>query len=75
VWSWALTDANVSDFTVTAAHPDSPPHVAEIVTSPTAMPVSRPVLLTVATEASPDDQVMVRPLSTFPRTSFGMAVN
>ncbi|PYO63171.1 MAG: hypothetical protein DMD28_02980 [Gemmatimonadetes bacterium] len=49
--------------------------MAVIVAAPAAIPVTRPVLLTVATAGALLAHVTVRPVSGLPLASFGVAVN
>src|SRR5207249_11643499 len=53
----------------------SPPLVAVIVAEPAAPPVTRPLLVTDATEPLLLDHMTVRPVSGFPFASFGVAVS
>src|SRR5437764_14728236 len=69
-----LTDATGTGVTVTVAVPFCPSLVAVIVALPTATPVTRPVVETLATPAL-DAHVTVRPGSEFPAESCGVAVN
>jgi hypothetical protein len=69
------TLATGTGVTVTDALPDVPSQVARMVAPPTPTPVTRPDPLTVATEGAPDDQVTVRPLSTFPLASITVTVS
>lgn len=55
--------------TVTVAVPDFPSLVAVMVAVPAATPVTTPAVVTVATAASLDDHVMLRPVSVLPAPS------
>src|SRR5712691_2766440 len=70
-----LTDATGTRFTVTAALPALPSLVAIIVTAPAATPVTRPVEDTVAVAGALDAHVVVRPESTLPAASIGLAAS
>src|SRR5207247_8474348 len=61
--------------TVASTLPLLPSQVAVIVAAPAAIPVTRPVLLTVATAGTLLVHVRVRPVMALPLTSFGVAVN
>src|SRR5438552_18671955 len=61
--------------TVIAAPALLPSLVAVIVAPPTATAVTRPLPLTVATEASLVDQATTRPANPFPCESLGVAVS
>ena len=58
-----------------AAVPLWPSLVAVIVAEPATTPLTSPLELTVATDVLLLDQVIVRPVSGLPLTSFGVAVN
>ena len=68
-------DATATGMTVMAADPAIPSLVAVIVAGPGAMAVTRPVPLTVATEAAFVLQVTVRPVSAVPDASRGVAAS
>lgn len=70
-----VTLAAVGAVTVTAALPDLPSLTAVIVAVPAATPVTTPVDDTVATDDAPLDQVMARPVRTFPFASLSVAVS
>ena len=61
--------------TVIVAAPLCPSLVPVIVAVPILTPVTRPLSLTVATDASLDDQVTVRPLNGLPAASRGVAAS
>src|SRR6266566_701156 len=61
--------------TVTAEVPLCPSLVAVIVAEPATTPLTSPLELTVATEVLLLDQLIVRPVSGLPLTSFGVAVS
>ena len=61
--------------TVTEAVPDLPSLVAVIVAVPSATPVTRPLLLTAATEAADVLHVTVRSVRTLPEASRVVAVS
>src|SRR2546429_3732975 len=61
--------------TVMADGPLCPSLVAVIVAEPATTPLTSPLELTVATDVLLLDQVIVRPVSGLPLTSFGVAVN
>jgi hypothetical protein len=61
--------------TVTVALPLCPSLVAVIVAEPTAMPVTRPLGYTTATDGVLLNQVTVRPVSTLPLASLIVAVS
>src|SRR5204862_29688 len=61
--------------TVMADGPLCPSLVAVIVAEPATTPLTSPLELTVATELSLLDHVIVRPVSGFPLASFGVAVS
>src|SRR6266567_1516295 len=61
--------------TVTAEVPLCPSLVAVIVAEPATTQLTRPLEFTVATDVLPLDQVIVRPVSGLPLTSFGVAVS
>src|SRR2546427_678738 len=60
---------------VSAAVPLSPSLVAVMVAAPSATPCPRPVVETVTTAVLLLDHVTVRPVSTLPLASFGVAVS
>jgi len=70
-----LTDATGTGFAVTAALPVEPSLVAVIVTAPAAIVVTSPVEETVAVAGALDAHVIVRPDSTAPAASFGLAMS
>jgi hypothetical protein len=70
-----VTDATGTGVTVTVAVPLLPSLVAVIVAVPAPAPLTRPLPLTVATARLLLDQVTVRPVSTLPAESFGVAVS
>jgi len=70
-----VTEATGTFETVTLAVPLCPSLVAVIVAEPAATPVTRPLLVTLATLVLPLAQLTVRPESGFPFTSFGVAVS
>src|SRR5438094_5503309 len=61
--------------TVMAAVPLCPSLVAVMVAEPGTTPLTRPLEFTVATDVLLLDQVIVRPVSGLPVTSFGVAVS
>src|SRR5437764_10795396 len=61
--------------TVMADGPLCPSLVAVIVAEPATTPLTSPLELTVATELSLLDHVIVRPVSALPLASFGVAVS
>ena len=61
--------------TVTSAVPRCPSLVDVIVAAPEALPVTRPLPLTIATAVALLDQVTVRPVSGLPFASLGVAVS
>jgi hypothetical protein len=69
-----VTLAAAGAVTVTTADADCPSLVAVIVADPGETPVTTPEADTVATDDAPVDHVMVRPVRTFPFTSFKVAV-
>src|SRR6266480_1998617 len=69
------TDATGTSVTVAAALPAFPSLVAVIVAVPAAMPLTSPLLLTVATAALLLAHVTGRPVSAAPAESFGVAVS
>src|ERR687888_1744553 len=70
-----VTDATGTGVTVTVAVPLLPSLVAVIVAVPAPAPLTRPLPLTVATARLLLDQETVRPVSTLPAESFGVAMN
>src|SRR3989442_199936 len=70
-----LTEATGTLVTVMLEVPLCPSLVAVIVADPAAAPVTRPLLVTGATEPLLLDHVTVRPVSGFPFASFGVAVS
>src|SRR5205807_1063801 len=70
-----VTNATGTGFTVTAALPVLPSLVAVIVTAPAAVPVTSPVEEMVAVAGALDAHVIVRPESTVPAASFGVAAS
>src|SRR2546422_5332838 len=70
-----LTDATGTGFTVIAALPVLPSLVAVIVTAPAAAPVTSPLEETVAVAGALDAHVIVRPDSTVPAASCGVATS
>src|SRR5437879_13522746 len=58
-----------------AAVPLCPSLMAVIIAEPATTPLTSPLELTVATDVLLLDQVIVRPVSGLPLTSFGVAVN
>jgi hypothetical protein len=70
--STLATGTGVTD---TDALPVVPSQLAVIATLPTLAPVTRPDPLTVATDGLLENQVIVRPLSTFPLVSFAVAAS
>jgi hypothetical protein len=69
------TLATGTGVTVTVAVPDTPSLVAVMVALPAPNPVTRPSPLTIATDTSPDVQLIALPANTFPAASFGVAVS
>src|SRR6266511_3284167 len=61
--------------TVIAEVPLLPPVAAVMVAEPTVTPVTKPLLLTLATGVALLDHVMVRPDNVLPAESFGVAVS
>jgi len=61
--------------TLTLALPVTPSLVAVIVADPTESAVTRPVVVTDATVAALDAQLIVRPVKTFPEASLSVAAN
>ena len=61
--------AGVPGVTLTSVEPDLPSLVAIIMAEPAVLPITTPSVVTVATAAFEEDQVTVRPASTFPSTS------
>src|SRR6266576_55299 len=70
-----LTEATGTCTTVMADVPLCPSLVAVIVAEPATFPVTRPLVLTVATVVLALNQVIVRPDSAFPFASRGVAVS
>ena len=60
---------------MTVAVPFFPSLVAVIVAEPAALPVTSPVVFTVAIDVLPLVQVTARPASGLPLASFGVAVS
>ena len=60
---------------MTVAVPFFPSLVAVIVAEPAALPVTRPVVFTVAVDVLPLVHVTARPASGLPLASFGVAVS
>src|SRR5439155_601034 len=69
------TEATGASVTVTVALPVLPSLVAVIVADPAVPPVTRPLVLTVATLVSLVRHVTVRPVKAPPAESFGVAVS
>src|SRR5438034_6278661 len=70
-----VTEATGTLVTVMAEVPLWPSLVAVIVAEPATTPLTRPLEFTVATDVLLLDQVIVRPVSGLPLTSFGVAVS
>src|SRR5882724_2433312 len=71
----AVTEATGTLETVMLAVPLCPSLVAVIVADPIATPVTRPLVVTVATEVLLLDHATARPESGLPFASFGVAVS
>src|SRR2546423_3293010 len=69
------TDATATCTTVTVDVPLCPSLVAVIVAVPATLPVTRPLVLTVATAALPLAHATARPVSTLPAASLGVATS
>src|SRR2546423_5215418 len=70
-----LTDATGTGTTVMVDVPFCPSLVAVIVAVPATLPVTNPLVLTVATAASLEAHVTVRPVNTLPAASRSVAVS
>src|SRR5690349_301538 len=70
-----VATGTVTAVTVIADEPLLPSEVAVMVAGPPVTPVTRPLLLTVATDVLPLPHVIVRPVSALPLASLGVAVN